>query len=507
MKFCVDDIINSNNEYLKEQIKDKITKVRRKYKYIDKIDVYINDSLDVLKLQLKNNKIEYIEQDKLGYMFKSIINDLIIKKVRNNDIEIIDNYITNYLNEEQYDNIFRELNAFFNNYRYSPELDDLIEIISNSKVLNKIIYGIYEKKSEIINKYGIEQVISDEKSKEIWDAFFIVNNINFISDESIEELKREIEQKRNDNLSDDTLKDFLANIKSRLMSKDEQYELIRRAQNGDKSAKDILVENNIPLVVSVAKKYFGYSYTLMDIIQEGIIGLMKAIERFDLSKGYHFSTYAIYWIRCKINRSIVNNDRIVRLPAHLHEKCMAFRKKYNELADRLGKEPTIDEISNYIQMEQDEIMEMMKSLQQIKSLDDKVKADDDDDSRLLEFIADDYDLQNDVEEKISKQELKEFLINSSLSEREVEVLFYRNGFFNGRIYTLQEIADIYNVTRERIRQIEDKALRKIRNSIKLGSIIDYSSDPSKIKNKIKMYKGKVYRNTDFLGGVKQRDKK
>ena len=271
---------------------------------------------------------------------------------------------------------------------------------------------------------------------------------------------------------DDPVKMYLKEIgKVDLLSTEKELELAERMANGDEVAKQTLVESNLRLVVSIAKRYVGRGMFFLDLIQEGNLGLMKAVEKFDYTKGYKFSTYATWWIRQAITRAIADQARTIRIPVHMVETINKVLRVSRQLLQELGHEASTEEIADAMNMNVDKVREIMKLAQEPVSLETPIGEEED--SHLGDFIPDD-DAPAPAEAAsytLLREQLCEVL--HTLTPREEHVLKLRFGLEDGRTRTLEEVGKVFNITRERIRQIEAKALRKLRHPSRSKRLKDY----------------------------------
>ena len=271
---------------------------------------------------------------------------------------------------------------------------------------------------------------------------------------------------------EDPVRMYLKEIgKVPLLSAEEEIELAKRMENGDQEAKKRLAEANLRLVVSIAKRYVGRGMLFLDLIQEGNLGLIKAVEKFDYTKGYKFSTYATWWIRQAITRAIADQARTIRIPVHMVETINKLIRVSRQLLQELGREPTPEEIAEEMSMPVERVREILKISQEPVSLETPIGEEED--SHLGDFIQDDnVPVPADAAAfSLLKEQLNEVL--GTLTEREQKVLRLRFGLDDGRARTLEEVGKEFNVTRERIRQIEAKALRKLRHPSRSRKLKDY----------------------------------
>ena len=259
-----------------------------------------------------------------------------------------------------------------------------------------------------------------------------------------------------------------------LLSNEEEKELAIAVENGDLEAKQRLAEANLRLVVSIAKRYVGRGMQFLDLIQEGNMGLMKAVDKFDYSKGFKFSTYATWWIRQAITRAIADQARTIRIPVHMVETINKLVREQRNLLQELGQDPTPEQIAERMDMTPDKVREILKIAQEPVSLETPIGEEDD--SHLGDFIDDEV-IENPVDyttRVVLREQLDEVL--DTLTDREENVLRLRFGLDDGKMRTLEDVGKVFNVTRERIRQIEAKALRKLRHPSRSKQLKDFIED-------------------------------
>ena len=367
--------------------------------------------------------------------------------------------------------------------KFSEKLVELLELAKKKKNVleyqeisdffkdSPLEVGQMEKVFDFLEASGVDVLRITDNSG---DELLLDNDMDMDGMEDEEEVELDkIDLSVPEGVSiEDPVRMYLKEIgKVSLLSADEEIELAKRMEKGDEAAKKRLAEANLRLVVSIAKRYVGRGMLFLDLIQEGNLGLIKAVEKFDYRKGYKFSTYATWWIRQAITRAIADQARTIRIPVHMVETINKLIRVSRQLLQELGREPTPEEIAEEMDMPVDRVREILKISQEPVSLETPIGEEED--SHLGDFIQDDnVPVPADAAAfTLLKEQLVEVL--STLTDREQKVLRLRFGLDDGRARTLEEVGKEFNVTRERIRQIEAKALRKLRHPSRSRKLKDY----------------------------------
>jgi RNA polymerase primary sigma factor len=347
---------------------------------------------------------------------------------------------------------YNEINDAFRGFELTEDkMDQILEYLEKSNI-DVVNSGIEDsgKEDDLLLGDDDDIILSEEDEVEIIDDVDVLEGVS----------------------TEDPVRMYLKEIGNvPLLSTEEEIELAKRVEEGDEAAKKKLTEANLRLVVSIAKKYVGRGMPFLDLIQEGNMGLMKAVDKFDYSKGYKFSTYATWWIRQAITRGIADTGRTIRVPVHMVETINKTLRMTRTLLQELGREPTPEEVADRLNVPVSRVREVLKISRDPVSLDTPIGEEDD--SHLGDFIEDDSALSpaDSAAFSMLREELNTAL--ESLTDRERQVVELRFGLRDGRARTLEEVGREFNVTRERIRQIEAKALRKLRHPSRSKRLKDF----------------------------------
>ena len=367
------------------------------------------------------------------------------------------------------------------------ELQEIRDVFQNSPLtqaqLERIIAYLEEQKIDVltmpdINADDIEDDVGEIDSLNDMDVFQKPDRIGNVQvtaeiekgyEKTAEESENSFTERGN---AEDPVRMYLKEIgRIPLLSSEEEIELAKRMEEGDEEAKKKLSEANLRLTVSIAKRYSGRGMQFLDLIQEGNLGLIKGVEKFDYTKGYKLSTYATWWIRQSVTRALADHARTIRVPVHMVETINRMSKMQRKLTLELGYEPSTKELATALDMTEEKVLEIMQIAREPASLETPIGEEDD--SNLGDFVADNNTVTPEANiESVMLREHIDVLLQD-LKDREREVIILRFGLRDGHPRTLEEVGKIFNVTRERIRQIEAKALRKLRNPVRSKKIKDF----------------------------------
>ena len=461
---------------LKEKFEDAGDKKSYKIECADKkinVNIVIKDDNEI---DIKKLKLSTVKDGKKVNIEEQTLVDNIAWKFNKKNQTILIKIISEEVEKETSKNGKSENKKEVSTKKSVDKQDKIDKIIEKAKKAGSITYG------ELALELGD---VTPDQIEEVFEKFE-KNGINIYKEETdddepdledleeVEEIKlEEIDVNNIEGVSvDDPVRMYLREIgKIPLLTYEQEIELAKGVLAGDEEAKKKLAESNLRLVVSIAKKYVGRGMLFLDLIQEGNMGLIKAVEKFDYTKGYKFSTYATWWIRQAITRAIADQARTIRIPVHMVETINKLIRTSRHLLQQLGREPTPEEIAKEMEIPVEKVVEIQKIAQDPVSLETPIGEEDD--SHLGDFIQDDDSPapQDSVAYTLLKEQLEEVM--STLTPREAKVLKLRFGLEDGKARTLEEVGKEFKVTRERIRQIEAKALRKLRHPSRSKKLKDY----------------------------------
>ena len=507
MEKNISEIKNMTQHQLESLLNPFIEKERLKYNYIN-----LPQSIYLSKLKEIEDTMDFSDGEiDIESMIKNCSKRYIADTLEeeNQAIKVVSNFIKKNikLKNKYQDNIisFEKIVNFFHDFNCFPPPNLLIELIDKNDTLNRILQDVVENNLEILQKYDIDSKFSDDISKNFIELYCLKNNIEIKKEDDIQEedYTEFITDITNTVYTDDSVKMYLQEIHKPILTKEQEKSLALRIRNGDEKAKELFIERNLRLVIKVARKYTGHGISFLDLIQEGNLGLIKAVDKFDVTKGYKFSTYATCWIRQSIQRSLGDKSRNIRLPIHLYEKVKKYELLKKELSLKFNREPTFEELSKKMRVSIDTIYKYERLEHDTISLNMIVG---DEDSELEDFISlSTESIDNQFIEENLKDVIENLLKNSHLTTKEIDILKLRFGIGTNDPKTLEETGKIYGVSRERIRQIQEKALKKIRRSYNVKELAIYMDNPKEAQKNIDRYRLKYQQQT--LQNIKLKDRK
>lgn len=423
------------------------------------------------------------------YLDASIKKYIRCEMLKDTGILFINNYIDNIIQEKtpyrEVANAFSKLCSFFTEIDYIPTPDVYFHLLNKSSNIKNILSVIVTKNINVIKKNKTYTIFPNEIACAFIEFYCMSNDILIDNDYESKDISFE-EKELLLNDSDDMVKVYLNELPKETLTAEEEKTLAYRIANGDQEATQIMINRNLKLVVSIAKHYLNRGMELLDLVQEGNIGLMKAITRYDVTKGFRFSTYATWWIKQAITKAIPSAGRNISISYHSYEDVKRYQRAYATLLEKNNCSPTILEVANYLGISFDRACKL--NYMQFDTISTNLNVREDDDVELGDLLPSN---EASPEEIMAKQYLpqyvKELMIFANLSEREMLVLMLRYGLIGDQPKTLEEMGKIFDISRERIRQIEIRALNKIRQSERTKQFVDYAKNPDKALDYISSY--------------------
>ena len=488
MRLDISKIKKMTIDEIQETLSNVIKTIINKYNYIVLDEIILEQ---IIKKSI-NNSINQLDNNEVFILFfeselQNNINNYIKKKLEDptESKKLINNYIEKNIKyiKEEYKNNLNELTKlanFFTIVDFIPSFDLSVDIIKNNPLINEILKEIVNKNIEYIKKDNINLIFDNEILIMFIEAYCTINKIEYEEKNNIDNI-----------LITDNITNYFREIDLPLLTKEEEYCLALKIKDGNIEAKNIFIERNLKLVVSIAKKYRGRGMEFSDLIQEGNIGLIKAIENFDCEKGYKFSTYARWWINAAIREAINSKNRLIRIPFGKNSEIGKYVKAKQKLEEELMREPTLEEISKELNTSLQKVRELHDIQLDIMSLNYQLSDEDSNSNELEDLIPSSNILEEEIINNSLTSEVIELLDKCNLTDREKDILIKRYGFFNKDPMTFQEISNIYRLSHQRIQQLEIRAINKIRKSKYITSFANYMEFPKEALENLENYRKNI----------------
>lgn len=466
--------------------------IEKLYQEIEILEISKEEFLSEVLTEITRSKKTYHGEVLYGEYLKTKINLSFEKRIKKDMLNKEKSYriITHYINQhlslenasKEAQKEIKKLDNFLEKYDYLPDLNIILRILENNEKLSTILQFMLQENQIEIESFKLEKYFDNNATLLIIKTYCILNHVEFL--ESEENSKFSLEEAKLPDSTQLYLKE-IGNLP--LLSPEEEIELASKVLAKDEEAKKLFIERNLKLVVSIAKRYVGRGLPFIDLIQEGNIGLITAVDKFDGSRGIKFSTYATYWIIQAITRTIANKGRNIRIPVHIQEKMFKFKRTCFDLAAKLNRQPSLAEIAKEMQISIDEANKLQQLQRDTVSINQIIGEDED--CELEDFIPATEETPEEIAITTNLQnQVRELLENGILTPNEVTILFKRFGFDNQPPLILEEIAEEMQITRERVRQIEARAIMKLRNSYQINDFAEYMQHPEQALKQLKSFR-------------------
>ena len=487
MAINLKDIKNVDSKRIYDLFSDVIEEAYYSFSFLKLNDTeYYNLVIDIIEnsKKLYKNEINYkvYLKNHIISRLKGKVKESLIKK---NAYNIISNYIDYNFDDNCKLSIiirnFEKLDSFLKEYNYYLSIDNTVDLLTQNNLFLKDINFLFNKYKLNIMDGNLDDIFDNDLIKSIIEVYCMINNI---------EIKEKNIFEDNEILNTDIVKAYLNEIgQYPLLTREEEYELATLIKEGDLKAREKFINSNLRLVVSIARRYIGRGLDFLDLIQEGNLGLINAVNKFDSNKGFKFSTHATWWIRQAITRAIADKSRNIRIPVHLYEKLSKLDKLFSNLQKKLGRDPTYEEMAKELSITAEEV----ERLYLIKNDAGSINAliGEDGETELENFIpASDTTIEDEIIDSSLQSEVRKLLYECNLDDREIDIIMLRYGFNNRSPMTLEEVGKKYGITRERVRQIESRALRRLRNSRHIKKLAVYMQNPDESVDNIGTFRKK-----------------
>lgn len=480
--------MNNEQEFKKlyNKLKSTIEKINNEYNFLPpKIKKALEKESKNIILEIYNNKGE----QNLEFYYNSyrLYIEEYIKKIIQSEkytTDIINCYIEESLTiaDDREENIksLNELIKFLEKYEFTLTPDTCIELINLNKILLGILKQIVNQTTPNGNK-DLKKEMSENIIMLIDVYCSLTNTKNNLYEDNIKDESEEI-----DDLLPDSIKQYLSELPEKILTQEEEIELAQQKDKGNAIAREKLIEHNLRFVVTIAKKYRGRGLDILELIQEGNIGLIIAVDRFDYKKRIKLLSYAEWWIKQSIYKAIYDKSKIIRLPVHVEEKIIKLKKAREVLTNRLNREPTLKELAEELNITLQEVEKIKKNEFNMISLSEKPNREEDADEIGYFIPSDEEELENQFIRKDLNKIIIEFLRQCEIKEKKIQIILLRYGF-NGDPKTQEEVGKIFGITRERVRQIENEVLSKLRLSPQIRELTEYMSSPKETRENLAAY--------------------